>query len=91
MVPITFVHGWDLLAERDRLIAMREFAANGARHLVLSDAMMKLMDGDYFLPRIILKQAEAAAQADRPTFRWRRARHIASHRKKNSLRNSGIP
>ena len=60
MVPITFVHGWDELSERDRLIAMREFAANGARHLVLSDAMMKLMDGNYFLPRIILKQAETA-------------------------------
>ena len=60
MVPITFVHGWGELSERDRLIAMGEFAANGARHLVLGDAMMKLMDGDYFLPRTILKQAEAA-------------------------------
>lgn len=59
-VPVTFWHGWKNLAEADRLVAMREFAANGAFHLMLSNQMLKMMCGDFALAGILKKQAKAA-------------------------------
>ena len=46
MVPLTFHHSWKKYDERQRLTAMREFAANGATHLVLSDSLLKMMGQD---------------------------------------------
>ena len=59
MVPITFHHGWKL-DERDRMTAMREFAANGAEHLVLTDTLLKMMGGDCLLPGVLHRQIAEA-------------------------------
>ena len=56
MVPLTFHHSWKKLDERDRLTAMREFAANGVHHLVLSDNLLKLMGQDYQLAGVLRRQ-----------------------------------
>ena len=60
MVPITFHHSWKNLDERDRLTVMREFAANGATHLVLTDTLLKMMSGDYLLAGILRRQTAEA-------------------------------
>ena len=56
MIPITFHHSWKKLDEHDRLTAMREFAANGAKHLVLSDSLLKMLGGDYTLAGVLHRQ-----------------------------------
>lgn len=60
MVPLTFHHSWKKLDERDRFTAMREFAANGATHLVLSDSLLRMMGGDYTLVDVLRRQAAEA-------------------------------
>ena len=60
MVPLTFHHSWKKLDERDRLTAMREFAANGAHHLVLADTLLKMMGMDYLLPGVLREQLRQA-------------------------------
>ena len=60
MVPLTFHHSWKKLDERDRLTAMREFAANGARHLVLGDTLLKMLGGDYTLAGVLHRQLAEA-------------------------------
>ena len=60
MVPITFHHSWKKLDERDRLTAMREFAANGATHLVLTDTLLKMMSGDHLLAGVLHRQIAEA-------------------------------
>ena len=60
MIPITFHHSWRKLDERDRLTAMREFAANGAKHLVLSDSLLKMLGGDYTLAGVLHRQLAEA-------------------------------
>ena len=60
MVPLTFHHSWQKLDERDRLTVMREFAANGAHHLVLSDTLLKMMSGDYLLAGALHRQIAEA-------------------------------
>ena len=60
MVPLTFHHSWKKLDERDRLTIMREFAANGAHHLALADALLKMMSGDYLLPGVLHRQIAEA-------------------------------
>ena len=60
MVPLTFHHSWSKLGERERLTAMCEFAANGVKHLVLSDSMLKMMGQDYTLPRVLREQIATA-------------------------------
>lgn len=60
MTPITFHHSWKKLDERDRATAMREFAANGATHLVLTDTLLKMMGGDYLLAGVLRRQAAEA-------------------------------
>ena len=60
MAPITFHHSWKKLDERDRLTAMREFAANGAHHLVLTDTLLKMMGQDYQLAGVLRRQIAEA-------------------------------
>ena len=60
MIPLTFHHSWKKLDERDRLVAMREFAANGAKHLVLSDSLLKMLGGDYTLAGVLHRQLAEA-------------------------------
>ena len=60
MVPLTFHHSWKNLDERSRLTAMNEFAANGARHLVLADTLLKMMGMDYLLAGTLREQTRQA-------------------------------
>ena len=60
MIPVTFHHSWKKLDERERITAMREFAVNGARHLVLSDSLLKMMAGDYLLAGVLRRQTAEA-------------------------------
>ena len=60
MVPLTFHYGWSKYGERERLTGMCEFAANGVRHLVLSDSLLKMMGQDYSLPAVLREQAQKA-------------------------------
>ena len=43
MVPVTFLYDWEYPSDRDRQTVMYEFAANGAKHLVLSDTLLKMI------------------------------------------------
>lgn len=60
MVPLTFHHGWRKYEERDRLTAMREFAANGAQHLVFGDMLFKMLVGDCTLAAVLHRQLDEA-------------------------------
>ena len=60
MATLTFHHSWKTYEERDRLTVMREFAANGAKHLVLSDTLLKMMGQDYKLAAVLHEQLENA-------------------------------
>ena len=46
MVPFTYYYGYRTLDEQMRQTVMAEFAASGAKHLVLSDALLSMIDGD---------------------------------------------
>jgi sugar phosphate isomerase/epimerase len=43
MVPVTFLYDWEFPSDHDRQTVMYEFAANGAKHLVLSDTLLKMI------------------------------------------------
>ena len=43
MVPVTFLYDWEYPNDHDRQTVMYEFAANGAKHLVLTDTMLKMI------------------------------------------------
>ena len=60
MVPLTFHHSWGRYDAQERLSVMREFAANGAEHLVLSDTLLKMMAGDHTLAAELKKQTREA-------------------------------
>ena len=60
MIPLTFHHSWSKLEERERQTAMCEFAANGVRHLVLCDSLLKMMSGDYKLAAVLREQTAKA-------------------------------
>lgn len=60
MVPLTFHHSWKKLDEGQRLTAMCEFAANGAKHLVLTDSLLKMMGSDYTLAGVLRRQIAEA-------------------------------
>ena len=60
MIPLTFHHSWKNLDERSRLTAMNEFAANGGRHLVLTDTLLKMMGMDYLLAGVLREQTRQA-------------------------------
>ena len=51
-VPFTYLYGFGGLDEKMRRTVMAEFAANGARHLVLSDGILKMIAG---APSLYLK------------------------------------
>jgi len=44
-LPLTYYFEWDRLDERMRRSTMAEFAANGAKHLVLTDGLLKMLCG----------------------------------------------
>lgn len=60
MVPITFFYDFEHLSDRDRQTVMYEFAANGARHLVLSDTLLNMIGGASKLYRALRTEAAAA-------------------------------
>ncbi|MBQ6351742.1 MAG: hypothetical protein IJJ28_00560, partial [Lentisphaeria bacterium] len=60
MVPLTFHHSWSKYGERERLTEMCEFAANGVKHIVLGDSLLKMMGQDYALPAVLREQAQKA-------------------------------
>ena len=60
MVPITFLYDWEFPSDKDRQTVMYEFAANGAKHLVLSDTMLQMI-GRY--PRLYREFRQEVANA----------------------------
>ena len=60
MVPITFLYDWEYPSDKDRQTVMYEFAANGAKHLVLTDTLLKMI-GRY--PRLYHELRQEAAKA----------------------------
>ena len=44
-VPVTFLYDWEFPSDRDRQTVLCEFAANGARHMVFSDTLIKMIMG----------------------------------------------
>ena len=58
-LPLTYYFEWEFCDERTRRSVMAEFAANGAKHIVLTDGLLKMIGGD---PKAYRKlPAEAAA------------------------------
>ena len=51
-IPFTYFFGLSVTDEKLRRMALEEFAANGAEHLVLSDGLLKAVAGD---PKLYLK------------------------------------
>ena len=50
-VPFTYLCTFAGLDERMRRMMLAEFAANGARHIVLSDGLFKLLAGSHSAPK----------------------------------------
>ena len=55
LAPVTFLHEFDTLNDRIRPLVMREFAANGAKYLVLTDTLIKQILGKVSLERQLMK------------------------------------
>ena len=60
MVPFTYCYDWGVLDERPRQVAMAEFAANGAKHLVLTSSLIEKISGE---PKLYLKLRQEARDA----------------------------
>ena len=60
MVPVTFLYDFEYPNDHDRQTVMYEFAANGAKHLVLSDTLLKMIGRAPRLYRELRKEAAAA-------------------------------
>ena len=60
MVPVTFLYDWEYPSDHDRQTVMYEFAANGAKHLVLTDTMLKMIERD---PRLYRELRDEVARA----------------------------
>ncbi len=58
-VPVTFLHEFDSINDRIRPLIMREFAANGAKYLVLTDTLIKQILGKVSLERQLMKEMDA--------------------------------
>ena len=58
-VPVTFLHEFDTINDRIRPLIMREFAANGAKYLVLTDTLIKQILGKVSLERQLMKEMDA--------------------------------
>ena len=54
-VPLTYWYNFSALAEKMRRTVMAEFAANGAKHLVLTDGLLRMLAGE---PKFYLKLRE---------------------------------
>lgn len=59
-VPVTFCYGFDGLSDRMRANMMQEFAANGAKHLVLTSSLISMIMGNANLPKKLLKEMNDA-------------------------------
>ena len=60
MVPITFLYDWEYPSDKDRQTVLYEFAANGARHIVLSDTLLKMIGRCPRLYRELRREVENA-------------------------------
>ena len=58
-LPITFYAHFPDFSEATRRMVMREFAANGAKHLILNDQMFKVLMQDSSLEKKFLQEMEA--------------------------------
>ena len=59
-LPLTYYFEWDAVDERARRMVMAEFAANGAKHLVLTHTLLKMLCGT---PSLYRKLAAEVAEA----------------------------
>ena len=59
LAPVTFLHEFDTLNDRIRPLVMREFAANGAKYLVLTDTLIKQILGKVSLERQLMREMAA--------------------------------
>ena len=60
IVPVTFLFNWSHPSDKDRQTVMYEFAANGAKHLVLTDTLIKMIEREPKLHRELPKEVEKA-------------------------------
>ena len=60
MVPITFLYDWEHPSDKDRQTVMYELAANGVKHIVLTDTMLQMI-GRY--PRLYRELRQEVANA----------------------------
>ena len=58
-VPISFLFDFEPAGDRIRPYVMHEFAANGAKHLVLSSTLIGEVMKDHLLQNILLREMEA--------------------------------
>ena len=59
-IPVTFLFDFDTLDDKTRAYVMNEFAANGAKHLVLTDTLLRKILGNLNFKEIMMKEMEAA-------------------------------
>ena len=59
-VPVTFAYGFAGCSEAIRASIMQEFAANGAKHLVLSNPLISQIMADANLPKKLKKEMSDA-------------------------------
>ena len=60
MVPVTFLYDWEFPSDHDRQTVMYELAANGAKHIVLSDTLIKMIGRTPNLYRQLRREVAAA-------------------------------
>ena len=60
MVPVTFLYDWEFPSDHDRLTVMYELAANGVKHIVLSDTLIKMIGRTSNLYRQLRAEVAAA-------------------------------
>ena len=57
-VPVSYLFDFEYTDDRTRPYMMHEFAVNGARHLVLTDALIGMMMRDHAFRKTLLKEME---------------------------------
>jgi len=60
MIPFSYCYDWGVLDEKARQVAMAEFAANGAKHIVLTSNLLEKISGE---PKLYLKLRQEARNA----------------------------
>lgn len=58
--PVTFLFDFDTLDDKTRAYIMNEFAANGAKHLVLSDTLLRKIVGNLKFKDMMMEEMKAA-------------------------------